>query len=406
MKRQRSAKKAAAVLGCAALLAAASLAAAPSYARYETNNDRSMVYAPQKAEVTADHLAAGGQTVLLSDWQMDSAAPRKETVTLKTQAGEAQGTIRCSTDRPDYLTAVLDAENCRVSPSGCPVQLTLTPTDAALALTQPQEVTVHVGWTAANTAQEALWAEYQVTLLPDGTQKDALPSGAAEQITLDAPESFAWTERLVLRAVMPAAADTLVLQMNGGSFPEGTRCTAQGKTVMLGDAMDLRLPVTANEAVSLVLDLTEVIPEEQVMLKATVLHGGTASGQGEAQVFADRENLSVELGSAEDMVICGSGLLQYPISNDTTGLSWKLMQLQRTDGGIAYMEEEDQFFLTVDVKEKTMDGQTEKVLSISNEAGMAPAGSYLLLLERTQNGQLLSELEVPFFIHYGAPGAN
>ena len=70
------------------------------------------------------------------------------------------------------------------------------------------------------------------------------------------------------------------------------------------------------------------------------------------------------------------------------------------------MEDENQFYLAVDVREKTVDGQTEKVLSISNEAGMAPAGSYLLTLERTQNGQILSSLEVPFFIHYGAARAN
>ena len=170
--------------------------------------------------------------------------------------------------------------------------------------------------------------------------------------------------------------------------------------------MDLLLPAASNETVNLALDFSETIPEEQVTINATVLYDGAVTGEGEAHVYADREALSMKLDTEKAPVICGSGLLQYQMTEDTIGLSWKLTQLKRTDRGVAYMEDENQFYLAVDVREKTVDGQTEKVLSISNEAGMAPAGSYLLTLERTQNGQILSSLEVPFFIHYGAARAN
>jgi len=406
VKVQRAMKKAAAVLGCMALLLSAALAAAPSYARYETNDNWSAVYTPQKAEVTADYLVAGGQTVLLGDWPMDSAAPRKETITLQTQTGMAEGVLRCSVEQPEYLAAALDAETCQITAPGYPALLTLTPTEIALALAQPQTVTIHVGWSAAGAAAESLWAEYRVTLLPAGTQSAATPTGAAEQMTITAPDSFAWTEALTLAAAMPAAADTLVLQMNGSSFPEGTRCTFRDETVMLGDAMELHLPVSANETIDLVLDLSESVQEEAITLHALALREGAITGHGEICVLADREALTVQTSAAESSVICGSGLLQYSISRDTTGLSWKLTRLIRTADGVAYTEDENQFFLTVDVQEKNVDEQTKTVLSISNEAGMAPAGSYLLTLERLQNGHVLSEKEIPFFIHYGAARTN
>jgi len=104
MKRKMGRKTALPVL-CAALLLTGVLSAAPSYARYENGAVWSAVYAPEQAQVTADMLAAGGQTVLLSDWRMDQTAPRKELITLKTTSGTGTGTIRCRVDQQDYLQA-------------------------------------------------------------------------------------------------------------------------------------------------------------------------------------------------------------------------------------------------------------------------------------------------------------
>ena len=394
------------VLACAALLAAASLTVAPTYARYENNNNWSVVYAPHKAEVTADYLVAGGQTVLLSDWLMSSADARKETITLQTSQGTAEGILRCAVDQPEFLMAELEQEACQVSSSGCAVGLVLTPTANALSLTAPETVTIHVGWTASDGEAETLWAEYQVRLLPGNTPVDTQIDGTAEAMTVYAPESFSWEEQIALAAQMPALVDTFVLQFNGGNFPEGTRSTFRGETVMLGDAMQLQFPAAANETVELLLDLSATVPEEEITLSVTALCEGAVTGQAQIRMQSQREKLWVQAGDAEHAVIQGSGMLQYAITEDLTGLSWRVTQLHRTQTGTAYQEDENQFFLTVEVQGKTVDGNTGTYLVISNESGMAPAGSYLLVLERIQQEQLISTVQIPFFIHYGAPGAN
>ncbi len=92
------------------------------------------------------------------------------------------------------------------------------------------------------------------------------------------------------------------------------------------------------------------------------------------------------------MIIHHKGSVSLQLTGENENTILKVQQLSLSSGQIAYVEDYINFGLTVKVE--------NGVLSISNEAGKAKAGTYRIILIREQNGAELSRVEIPFFIHY------
>ena len=538
MRQQKFTGKAFALLSVTAAILITSCCLGQTQARYENYSQWRAIYKPQQQVLHSDRLVSGGQTVLLQDWNVGSVASGMEAITITGKTGTTQGVLRCESDHPEYITAALDRSELVVDTTGTQVQLTMTPTQAALALTEQITVTVCVEFLPEGAEEPTLWADYQVVLLgtepeepveaqsenpeesqpeetqpeetqpeetqpqetqteetqpeetqpeetqteetqpeetqpeetqteetqpeeiqpeetqpqetqpeetqpqetqpeetqpeetqpqetqpeetqpeetqpeetqpeetqPEETQpqetqpEETQPAPAA--LSIDSADVFAWEEQLVLKITAPTSADTLILTMDDAHFPEGMRYTYNDETFLLGADMPIEIPMQSEE-IQLFLDFSQLTQPQsgEISLQAQTLYQQEVTGIGEMTVETAREALQADL-ERFNPVLTGKNALNIPLCADTNGLTWRLEMLTETEEGIVYAQSDEQYYLVITISEESEETGSKKFINISNANGQAPAGTYRLTLERLQNEQVISRIQVPFFICY------
>ena len=344
----------------------------------------------------SDRLVSGGQTVLLGDWQVEAGASRMEAISVSSDSGMVDGTLRCVSEQPEYLAASLDRTQIAVDSTGVQLQLTMTPTEAALALNQPMTASVRVELLPAGAAEPTLWATYQVQL--QGVQAQEMEQSVPAALEITSADTFAWTEGLMMQIRVPAQTDCLQLTMDGANFPQGTRYVYGGKAYILGRDLPIALEPQGEEA-SVLFDFS-LLTEPQsgnISLQAKALQQNVVTAAGQISVATTREAFYADL-QGTNPVITGNDTLAFPVCSDTSGLVWRLEMLTQTDGGIAYTQSDEQYYLVVAISQGMSESQ--KQITISNENALAPAGAYRLTLERLQNEQTVSREEILFYVCY------
>lgn len=396
MQQHKYIVKAAAVLCATAAWMAISCCLGQTQARYENYSQWQAVYHPQEPMLQSDRLAPGGQTVLLGDWQVEAGASRMEAISVYATDGMVEGTLRCVSEQPEYLRASLDRTEIAVGSTGVQLQLTMTPTEAALSLNQPTTASVQVELLPEGKAEPTLWATYQVQL--QGVQAQEIEQSVPAALEIVSADTFAWTEGLMMQIRVPAQTDLLQLTMDGTSFPQGTRYMYGGKAYILGRDLPVKLEPQGEEA-SVLFDFS-LLPEPQfgnISLQAKALQQNVVTAAGEISVATTREAFYADLQGVNP-VITGNDALSFPICADTSGLVWRLEMLTQTDAGIGYAQSDEQYFLVISVSQGASDSQ--KQITISNENALAPAGAYRLTLERLQDEQTVSAEEILFYVCY------
>ena len=405
MERKPHIGKAIAVFSATALLLTAACFTGRSQARYQNYSQWRGVYAPQQTGLSSDRLTAGGQKILLNSWTVEDQVSHMKGITLSTAAGTVTGTVACVADCPEYLTVAMDRDTLTVDPAGVHTQLIMTPTQNALLLTEAVTATVRVTFTPEGEEEPALWADYQIELLPpvaEETQPEAEPAAelTPDTLNISSPDTFAWAEALALQITAPDQADTLILGMNGGDFPEGTRYILNETACLLGEDMQIEAVIPGGEKAELLLDFSLLNqPEDPITLQAQTLYGQEVTAAKEWTVAATREAMFIDT-SASDLVLTGSTELKLPICTDTSETVWRLEMLTDTENGIAYTQSDEQFYLVITISEETDENGAQKFITISNAGGTAPAGTYRLTLERLYEEQILSSTQVQFFLCY------
>ena len=400
MQQKRYMGKAIAALSVTVAFLIPSCFLGQSQARYENYAQWRGVYVPQTTQFVSDRLTPDGQTVLLKDWSMENTNSRMKGIAISVASGTVTGNMHCTVDRPEYLTAAMDRTELTVNTVGVHTQLTMTPTEEALLLTEPVTATVRVSFTLEGGDQPAVWADYQVNLLPGNAAEEAQEGAAPENLTITYPNDFAWTEKLALKIAVPDQSDKLILRMNGDNFPEGTRYYCNGAAFLLGDDMPIQSTVQGGQTQNLLLDFSQLTRQQDTLtLQAQTLHQQEVTAQREFSVDTTREALALE-ADQQELVLTGNGQLKLPIRQDDGELTWRLEMLTQTPEGMVYTRSDEQFYLVITLSEESENAETQKFINISNANHMAPAGTYRLTVERLQDGQPIHSIPVQFFVCY------
>ena len=405
MERKPHIGKTIAVFSATALLLTASCFSGPSQARYENYSQWRGVYAPQQTGLSSDRLAANGQKILLNSWAVESQVSHMKGITLSTTAGTVTGTVACAADCPEYLAVSMDRDVLTVDSAGVHTQLIMTPTQDALLLTEAVTATVRVTFTPDGEEEPSLWADYQIELLPpvvEETQPEVAPAAelTPEILNISSPDTFAWAESLAVQIAAPTQANTLILGMNGGAFPEGTRYIFNDTAYLLGEDMQIEVAVEGEKKAELLLDFSLLARwADTIALQAQTLYEQEVTASKEWTVNTTREAMFID-AAVTDLVLTGSAELKIPICQDTSEMVWRLEMLADTENGIAYTQSDEQFYLVITISEETDESGSQKFINISNAGGAAPAGTYRLTLERLFEDQILSATEVQFFLCY------
>lgn len=396
MQQQKYITRAAAALCATAACMAIFCCIGQTQARYENYSQWRAVYQPQQQQLHSDRLAFGGQTVLLGDWQVEAGASRMEAICVYSDGGIANATLCCVSDQPEYIAASLDRTEISVDSTGVQLQLTMTPTEAALNLDTQTTVSVRIELLPEGKAEPTLWATYQVDL--QGVQTQQIEQAAPAALTMTGADTFAWSECLGMHISLPAQTETLTLTMDGESFPAGMRYIYGEETYMLGESMPIEI-IPQSEDVSMILDFSMLTQPQSgsICLQAKALQGQTVTAAGEITVATTRQAFYADLETV-DPVITGNDVLTVPVCPDTSGLVWHLQMLTETNDGIAYSQSDEQYYLVISISEDVTDSQ--KQITVSNENAMAPAGTYRLTLERQQDEQTISVVQMLFYVCY------
>ena len=394
------------VLACGALLPAVllltTLGIGQTYARYDNTVSWKGIYAAKQPVLESNFLAQGGQTVLLSDWDVSTSSYRVLDVQLAADGGSLSGTLSCQVDS-DLLTAMVDQDSFTVGTNKNHAMLTLARTDKAASLTDQTTVTVRLSWIPEGTdpADSTVWADFTVDLLPNvGSTLSDGPQRAHEEMSIACPDAFSWDELLVLKLTLPEGTDTVLLSYEGVEFPANIRYVVDGEAPrVLGDDDMIDLSVEGRQEVQVLLDFTwtdEALRHSGFLLSAAAYADGAEIAIANASVSASREALQVK-ADAQGYILKADAQVQLVIEGDVDGFSYTVEQLTKMDGVIAYTASE-QLNVTMETTNNG-DGSTS-LLVISNDNGAAPAGTYRLTLQRIFDGVVINSYEIPLFVCY------
>ena len=387
-------------LVCAVLLVM-TLGIGQTQARYDNTVSWKSIYIPQKPVLESNFLAQGGQTVLLSDWDISASSYRVLDVRLSAKGGSLSGKLSCQVES-DLLTATLDQDRFTVGAIENHTMLTLARTDKAAALQEKTTVTMRVSWTPDGENSSTAWADFTVDLLPGttGIVSDS-PPRIYESMTVSCPEAFSWEELLALKLTLPEGTDNVLLSYEGVEFPANTRYFVDTEEPrVLGDDDMISISTDGRQEIQVLLDFTwteEELYRSRFLLSAVAYADGAEIAIANANVLASREALQVKV-DAQDYILKADAQVQLVVEGDVDGFSYTVEQLTKTDGVIAYTASE-QLNVTMETTNND-DGSTQSVLVISNDNGTAPAGAYRLTLRRVCDGAVLSSYEIPVFVCY------
>lgn len=389
-------------LVCAVLLVM-TLGIGQTQARYDNSVSWKSIYMPPKPVLESNFLAQGGQTVLLSDWNISASSYRVLDIQLSAKGGSLSGTLSCQVES-DLLTATLDQDRFTVGAIENHAMLTLTRTEKATLLEEETAVTVRLVWIpeGADLASSTVWADFTVNLLPSANSthsEGAQP--AREEMSLICADTFSWDEPLALKLTLPEGTDNLLLSYEGVEFPANTRYFVDAEASrVLGDDDMISISTDGRQELQVLLDFTwteEALYRSSFLLSAVAYADGAEIAVANANVSASREALQVE-ADAQGYLLKAGTQVQLVIEGDVDGFSYTVEQLMKTDGIIAYTASE-QLNVTMETTNDG-DGSIRSVLVISNDNGTAPAGTYRLSLQRIYDGVAISSFEVPIFVCY------
>lgn len=381
------------------VLLTCAVAVGVTQARYNSAVSWTGVYAPGVQNISSDFLTQDGQTVVLQSWDAVPGTAYTESIRLFSGKGNVYVTAQCSADS-NLVAAELDQSALYATEAGANVKLKLTVTENARQLTEITQTKVTV--TAADATQsKVLKATYQVTLLPAGMEiPNPEMSDLQANLTVSpgqADRAFAWTEKLIFSLTAQSNADGIELMYNGDVFPKGTRYTVDREQYVLGNAMTIKIPISAGTPVPMSLDFskTDAVLPQSVNITALAYFENKITDQISFTASPTRNPLGVDALDTEP-VIHGMGGLTVSMTGDEDDLIILIQHLEKTDSGAIYVQSEE---LDVQIRpDRENDGQY--LLEISNQDGRAPAGTYRLTLIRMCGEQLVSTCQMAFFVHY------
>lgn len=438
MKRKMRIGAAIGLLGCVLLLGTAFC---QTQARYENQYLLKEIYIPGDTAIFSNFLASGGQTVLLEDWEVAEQSIQDLAIRIVKPTGAVSGKLVCQEDS-EFVTVNMKDEILNVDGAENVASLYLA-LDAIP--TEETVVTVRVSWVpiAHEEEEPTIWADFVVTLIPPKTEQteptevstemnaaeqtetivQTLPTEATDpavatdteetQLTeatdtvqsspavvdITCPEVFAWEELLVLTVMVPEGADSIILGYDGIGFPEDTRYILTGEIpCVLADSMLIEVPVQSQEQIQVILDFSWVTERQSnIIISAAAYCGEEEIAADDQTVSPCGEPLTIEVDPS-GVILESLGNIELPISGVGNDVFWTLEYLAQTENTIGYVEAKD---LIVELSTVAAeDGTEQTVLTISNEAGLALAGTYRLSVQRTLNGFVISSYEIPIFLHY------
>ena len=350
-----------------------------SLARYRVIASRDYWGLPEERSGPASSLlTADGRDVLLADRLATETAEIRFTVSDKAATPE---TFSLVTD--GLLTPTLTVE------AGTAV-LTLTPTEAAKALAEPQAATVTVSW-------QGLCARISLRLLPESWEADTTQTGTdGSYVTLSGQALAAGalgTDRIAaLRVTKAAEASNLTLTFTGeggAAALHGVSCSYDdGLTwTLLYDRNDLTFRPETGWNGLLLLDLSGV--ED---LTGTGLHVRVDG----VQSLSNLEGLPCSRQPEPFLLTRGESQLP-DIQKDWLGcgFTWELQRLSRTEeGGVAWEAAPET------ERPEVTETEAGLALSITGTQAPPPAGSYRLVLRWKSGDTVLWEAALPFHITY------
>ena len=209
------------------------------------------------------------------------------------------------------------------------------------------------------------------------------------------PSTISFEEIMLLRINVPSNSTSLMISYNGGSFPSGVRYKVDSESYVLSEREEgINISVEGRSSIDIYIDFSNInlktIPDK-LSFTATAYKGIYELSSEEIQCNTSLVPISATYDVSQ-MIIHHKSSVSLQLTGENENTILKVQQLSSSSGQIAYVEDYNNFGLTVKVE--------NGVLSISNEAGKAKAGTYRIILIREQNGAELSRVEIPFFIHY------
>ena len=350
-----------------------------SLARYRVSASRDYWGLPEEREgPTSSLLTADGRDVLLADRRASEAAEIRFTVSDEAAAPETFSLVTAD----GLLNPTLTVE------AGAAV-LTLTPTEAAEALAEPQAATITVSW-------QGLSAQISLRLLPESWEADAGETGTDGSFVTLSGQALAsgalGTDRIAALRVTEAADGsnlTLTFTGEGGAALQGVSCSFDGGLtwMLLYDRNDLTFCPETGWNGLLLLDLSGVADLTETGLQVRVdgvqslsnLEGLPCSRQPEPFLLTRGESQSLDI--QKDWLDCG--------------FTWELQRLSRTEeGGVAWEAAPET------ERPEVTETEAGLALSVTGTQAFPPAGSYRLVLRWQSGDTVLWEAAIPFHITY------
>lgn len=381
-------------------LGAVGMAVSPVQARY-TNVVGWRMELKQEApavQMTSDVLDSSGSLVRLTDMYVDEE-PRDVLVNLEVEGGTVSGGLDCGVSN-GYLTAEC-LEVAQEDASPC-FTIRLTPTEAALELTEKVDTTIEVVW------DSKLWARLAVTLLPlevpeafSLTEEELSEEESTEPEETEAPlpeavnflscmSGFDQKEYLALTINVPEQCDRLVLDLDDGEFPAFTRYSTDGgeNFTMLYDRAWIVLEPRGEHVISVLLDLeqTELFGEE-ITLSLYAYYGDVFRGVATAKARILDPIPELTQGD-KPIILSKEAALVLNVPNNLGGAELSFY-LRRLDGS------------TDEIPTIAVDPENGQVyIEAVGTDHRAKAGTYLLDLNWTYQGVTAASREIAFYVNY------
>lgn len=364
----------------------------PARARYTTavGWQLELQQAEPEYQTVSDVLDSEGSAVRLAEMYVDEEY-RDVLVNLEVTGGTATGSLSCTVSN-GYLTAqCLETAREEASPR---FTVRLTPTEAALELTEKTDTTIKVVW------DEQLWAVFQVTLLPvdvavfsEGTEEETTetePALSEAVHFLSCMSGFDQKEYLAVRVIVPEYCDLLVLDLDGGEFPEFTRYSTDGgrSFTLLYDSAWIELEPAGAQAMTVLLDLEKAeLYKEELTISAYAYYGDVWRGTAEAATRVLDSLPELTIGD-KPIVLSEEVALILGVPQDLGGAEISYF-LRRLDGS------------TDDIPTIAVDAENGQVyIEAVGENHRAKAGTYLLDMNWTYQGAVAASRQLVFYVNY------
>ncbi len=394
------------------------LCVSPAMARYVHQAEWEGTYISTAAAVDSDCLSAEGSHVDLGTYVYDNMSGEQIIPIKLWAAGQSvTGALRCEVlQGGEYITAAMSSETVEVATeTEQGIELILQKREGAV-LTQATKVVVKVSFIYV---RRTMAAQFYLTLQPtdegtsEGTVAPENTEGGLQELFDESTCRYLTKDLVLVQMQVPENCRTITLQTEEGGFPLRTRyqsSVTEGEWVLYRGRTVI-LPVTGQQTLAVLLDLSRTEQADTLSITATTDTGGSDSivltqvsteepvtlcGTAETSPKLSRNGkisftIAESLGLRDpDWTTNGSGTnLIYSIQRRTTD-GWEEMAADR---GISVTAIPTQLN---NAGEKVADGQI--ILAIGEE--QISAGEYRLTITLQWDGLRIARVYQPFFVDY------